>query len=234
MKAKRVRTDVWLPEELKPFAGKVGYVQSQPFADTFSLTFPNEPLCKVGDYTWVPDFFVYQVEDVEAQQQAVDTPHVPAQVDAFLSGGVQSAPRGIAPSPEATTSYLYQQAQIDKLNARIRELEALESDWQRWQQRFYAEYARVSADYEARTNEPCPQSFPEWMDSQTDFALKRSSAQIGYDIWQQRSSDMAELIGYMSAALEEGSRSVKHEVARNAINRALARYQAWVDKLKRK
>jgi hypothetical protein len=45
---------------------------------------------------------------------------------------------------------------------------------------------------------------------------------------------MAELIGYMSAALEEGSRSVKHEVARNAINRALARYQAWVDKLKRK
>jgi hypothetical protein len=115
MKAKRVRTDVWLPEELKPFAGKIGYVQSQPFADTFSLTFPNEPLCKDGDYTWVPDFFVYQVEDVEAQQHAIATPHVPAQVDEFLFG---------EDTPRTSGAILEINAMWSKDRARIEELEA--------------------------------------------------------------------------------------------------------------
>lgn len=112
--------------------------------------------------------------------------------------------------------------------------EMTQPGWQEWQQRFDDEYRRVSANYQTATGEPNPLSFVEWMDEQTDFAGKRSSAQISYDFWQQRHSDMAKLIGYMSAALEEGSRSVKHEVARNAINRALTRYQEWANKLKRK
>jgi hypothetical protein len=120
MKAKRVRTDVWLPEELKPFAGKIGYVQSQPFADTFSLTFPNEPLCKDGDYTWVPDFFVYQVEDVEAQQQAEATPDTPASVDGFLFGKDVDVKR-----LQAHELHEADGAPVEDKDARIRQLEGI-------------------------------------------------------------------------------------------------------------
>lgn len=105
------------------------------------------------------------------------------------------------------------------------------NDWVQWQQRFYDEYKRVSLDYQRRTGEPNPLSFPEWMDEQTDFTLKHSSAQISYDFWQQRNSDMAELIGYMSAALESTRQVVKSVSVRRGVDAALLRYQAWVGTL---
>lgn len=112
--------------------------------------------------------------------------------------------------------------------------EAPRAGWKEWQQRFYDEYERQSVNYQSRTSEPNPLSFAEWMDMKTDFALQRESTQIGYDFWQQRNADMAELIGYMSAALEAAQGAIKSDVVRDGVERALARYEEWVTKLKRK